>query len=931
MRGRVLATALLLTVAALAEGATLPTGFTETFTSGLASPTAMALTPDGRVFVCQQGGQLRVIKNGVLLPTPFLTVTVDPDGERGLLGVALDPDFPQNQYVYVYYTTPSPAVHNRLSRFTANGDVAVPGSEMILLNLNNLSFATNHNGGALHFGLDGKLYVAVGDNANSGNAQVLTNLLGKLLRVGVPPDPLIPSDNPFPAASGNNRAIWALGLRNPFTFSVQPGSGRIFINDVGQVSWEEINDGAAGANYGWSICEGPCDPPNPAYADPVSFYANGGTTCAITGGTFYNPVLPQFPADYTGDYFFADYCADWIRRLDTTSGAVTGFATGAPSPVDLQVDHEGSLYYLARGNGRVYKVTYTGGNNPVITEDPESQLISFGSPVTFSVSASGAAPLSYQWQRNSVDIGGATLPSFTIPSVGAGDDGDQFRCRVSNSFGNATSAQALLTATNDDPPTASILTPAAGSTYTAGATIAYTGAGNDPEDGALPASAFTWRVDFHHDTHFHPFVAPVSGATGGSFVIPTLGETSPDVWYRIHLSVVDSAGLTNETFRDVIPQTSTMTLATNPAGLQLTIDGQSFTAPQDIVGVVNFTRTISAPSPQSSGGNTYTFVSWSDGGARTHTISTPATDTTFTAVFSTGATPTPTRTPTSTRTPTRTPTPTTTPGPGPSVSEIDPSSGPAAGGAAVTVTGAGFLAGATVTVGGIAATGVAFVDGAHLTAFTPPLAPATLNDVAVTNPGNATATLAAGWFVDFLDVSQSNGFHADIETLFRNGVSAGCGAGSYCPKSLVTRQQMAAFVLKGEHGGGYQPPPCSATVFDDVPCPGSPFVDWINQISAEGITGGCGNGNYCPSSPLTRAQMAVFLLKAKHGAGYQPPACSDTVFDDVPCPGSPFVDWINQLFAEGISVGCGGGNYCPTAATPRQQMATFLVRTFALP
>ncbi len=934
MRRRSLAAALVLTVAASAAAATLPAGFTETFSSGLSSPTAFGVAPDGRIFVCEQGGKLRVIKNGALLATAFVTLTVDSLGERGLLGVAFDPAFLSNQHIYLYYTVPGSPAHNRLSRFTANGDVAVAGSELPLLELNNLSSATNHNGGALHFGADGKLYVAVGENANPGNAQVLTNLLGKLLRVGVPPAALIPTDNPFYGeASGNNRAIWALGLRNPFTFSVQPGSGRIFINDVGQSDWEEINDGAAGANYGWSLCEGPCDPPDPDYVDPFYYYANDGIACAITGGAFYNPLLPQFPADYTGDYFFAEYCADWIKRIDTVSGTVTGFATGASSPVDLQVDHEGNLYYLARGNGRVYKVTYTGSSSPVITEDPESQLISFGSPVTFSVSASGAAPLSYQWQRNSVDIGGATSSFFTIASVAAADDGDQFRCRVSNSFGNATSAQALLTATSDDPPTASILTPPAGTTYAAGATIAYTGAGTDPEDGALPSSALTWRVDFHHDTHFHPFVAPFSGATGGSFVIPTLGETSPNVWYRIHLSVADSAGLTNETFRDVIPQTSTMTLATNPTGLQLTLDGQPFTAPQDIVGVVNVTRSISAPSPQSSGANTYTFVSWSDGGARTHNISTPATDTTFTAVFSSGSTPTPTQTPTrtSTPTPTRTPTRTPTPGPGPSVSGISPRSGPAAGGTGVTITGASFLAGATAKVGGIAATGVSFVDGSHLTASTPPLTPATLNDVTVTNPGNATGTLVEGWFADFLDVPQSNGFHADIEKVFRNGVSAGCGAGNYCPTSLVTRAQMAVFLLKGEHGGSYQPPACSGTIFADVPCPGGPNVNWINQLSAEGITGGCGGGNYCPASLLTRAQMAVFLLKGKHGGSYQPPACSGTVFEDVPCPGAPFVDWINQLSAEGITVGCGGGNYCPTAATPRQQMATFLVRTFDLP
>ena len=146
---------------------------------GLTNPTAMALAPDGRIFVCEQGGALRVIKNGALLPTPFLTVTVDSSGERGLLGIAFDPNFVSNQLVYVYYTATTPAIHNRISRFTASGDVALAGSETILMDLPNLSTATNHNGGALHFGPDGNLFVAVGDNANSANSQRYRRVLAR--------------------------------------------------------------------------------------------------------------------------------------------------------------------------------------------------------------------------------------------------------------------------------------------------------------------------------------------------------------------------------------------------------------------------------------------------------------------------------------------------------------------------------------------------------------------------------------------------------------------------------------------------------------------------------------------------------------------------------------------------------------------------------
>src|ERR1041384_6791263 len=167
---------LVLTGASIVKGASVPTGSMDTLVAnGLPNPTAMAFAPDGRLFVCEQGGRLRVIKDGALLPTPFLTVTVSSSGERGLLGVAFDPEFATNQYVYVYYTATVPAVHNRISRFTANGDVAVAGSETVIFDLDNLSAATNNNGGALAFGADGKLYAAVGENANGANAQSMAN------------------------------------------------------------------------------------------------------------------------------------------------------------------------------------------------------------------------------------------------------------------------------------------------------------------------------------------------------------------------------------------------------------------------------------------------------------------------------------------------------------------------------------------------------------------------------------------------------------------------------------------------------------------------------------------------------------------------------------------------------------------------------------
>jgi uncharacterized repeat protein (TIGR03803 family) len=265
------------------------------------------------------------------------------------------------------------------------------------------------------------------------------------------------------------------------------------------------------------------------------------------------------------------------------------------------------------------------------------------------------------------------------------------------------------------------------------------------------------------------------------------------------------------------------------------------------------------------------------------------------------------------------------------VNEIAPNSGSATGGTAIDVVGGGFVTGATVMIGGVSATDVAILDPTFLYLFTPALLPGTLNDVMVTNQASSStptsATHPKAFFADFLDVPQTYLFHEYVEKIFRAGVTAGCGVGNYCPDDAVTRAQMAVFLLKAEHGSGYVPPQCQGH-FADVTCP-SQFADWIEQLAAEGITAGCGGGDYCPNDAVTRAQMAVFLLKVEHGSGYAPPPCTG-VFGDVECP-SLFGDFIEQLAGEGITGGCGGGNYCPGDPNTRGQMAVFLTKTFHLP
>jgi hypothetical protein len=289
--------------------------------------------------------------------------------------------------------------------------------------------------------------------------------------------------------------------------------------------------------------------------------------------------------------------------------------------------------------GFVHKVSFSG--KPAIASQPVSTTVAPGQPATFKVVATGTQPLSYQWQRGGVNIVGATSATYTLAAAQATDNGAQFRVVVRNSVGSTTSATATLTVTTNKPPVGTILTPVAGTHYSAGQTITFTGSAVDPEDGALPASAFSWQVVFHHNTHTHvgPSVGPgpTGDAKSGTFVIPNTGETSTDVWYRLHLTVTDSQGQSSESFVDVLPRTTTLTFGATPTsandGLQILLDGQPHVTPYAEGSVVGMKRTLGVVSPQVLGTTTFVFSSWSDGGAAQHTITTPSTATTYTAAY----------------------------------------------------------------------------------------------------------------------------------------------------------------------------------------------------------------------------------------------------------------------------------------------------------
>lgn len=632
----ILICSMLLAIAGSAQN--YPSGFSQILVANnIELPTAMAFAPDSRIFVTQQGGALLLIKPGILKPDTILQLTVSALGERGLVGVIVDPDFSSNNYIYLYYTATTPLIHNRISRFTLDGDSVVPGSEHIVLDLDKSTVAYNHNGGGMAFGADGKLYVAVGDGGEKDFTQNLNLYHGKVLRINK--DGSVPPDNPFASSTREQtKRIWAYGVRNPFTIAIQPGTGRLFVNDVGYNSWEEINDATVGGkNFGWPTTEGATT--NPAFTSPIFAYQQGSTAgrgCAITGGTFYNPPSTNYPSKYYGVYFFIDLCSQWISAIDlsVTPPARMDFATGTPkNAVYIKTGPDNNLYFLSRTNKALYKIVYNNLSPPFIIDHPDTVSILQRENASFSVNAVGSVPFTYQWQKDDVDIEGATTSSLLITNARPSDAGS-YRVIVANAVGKDTSDIAALDVTHINiKPEGKILQPSVASTYVAGTPLTFSGTAFDDDDGELAAQAFKWKINFHH-TNGVTNVLNTEGSREGTFAIPNEGEKSANVFYRVILTVTDSEGLYDKDSIDVLPRTSTITFETDPPGFEIIFDGDPLTPPFEIERVEGMLTAIDVQSPQVMNDIPYEFSSWSNAGATQQTIAVPTDNLTLTAHFS---------------------------------------------------------------------------------------------------------------------------------------------------------------------------------------------------------------------------------------------------------------------------------------------------------
>jgi glucose/arabinose dehydrogenase len=595
---------------------------------GLNGPSGFEIAPDGRIFILERAGKIKIVKDGQLLPTPFADLPSEDTGDRGLIGIAFDPDFGVlNHYVYFYYTGHD--LLNHLVRFSADQDVGTDGPFELFHTTSPSQLL--HVGGSIRFGPDGKLYFAVGDNGYGPHAQDLNSPHGKILRINK--DGSIPTDNPFAGQPGKLGAIWAYGFRNPWRFQFDSVTGQLYGGDVGDFTWEEVNRIVKGGNYGWPLHEGMCTSNCAGFINPIYTYPHDGFSAAVTGGPVYRATA--FPPEYEGDLFFGDYAKGFIRHADLDANgditAVHDFDPVAGTVVDLKIAPDGSLYYLTYYPGGLYRISHEGPSSAPVARASVDGAKGL-EPLTVHFSSEGSSdpdgdPLSYQWTFGDGTTSAEANPTKTYDDVGV------YTARLTVSAGGEQRTTQPIVIQVGGPPQLTVSAPTEGQLYRAGDTITYNAFATDAAGFDLNDGAIKTEIRLHHGSHFHPFVGPLTGRAG-SFTIPTTGEASGDTSYELKVTATDSNGLSTTKIVNVFPRKSELVLATSPAGLGLRLDGVPISTPRTLDAVEGFQRELSASSSAvAPDGTPLQFAGWSDGKIIRHFITTPPEDTTYTAMY----------------------------------------------------------------------------------------------------------------------------------------------------------------------------------------------------------------------------------------------------------------------------------------------------------
>ncbi len=658
----------------------LPAGFEDRSVTNVTSPIAMDFTPDGRMLVATKPGVLRVYKSGGSGTTAALDISarVCANSERGMLGVTLDPNFSVNQYVYIFYTKKVGATCdgsrdevNRVSRFTMNGDSVAPSSEKVLID-NMPSPAGNHNGGDIHFGKDGFLYASVGEGGVADASRSTHILTGKILRVTR--DGGIPSTNPY---RGSNSArcnvagrttvgkacqeTYAQGLRNPFRMAFDPdAAGTSFrINDVGAGSWEEIDQGKAGADYGWNVCEGRHDNVSrpgsqncfvAPLTPPIHEYSHN-TGCSSITGAAYVPDQSPWPSGYKQDYLYGDFVCGKIFRLTPKAGGgyssttfTSGLGPGGPVAMTFGPSATGEALYYATfaGGGQIRKISYVQGNNApnavARVQGPNYGAAPFKADVNGSGSTDSDNDIdTYEWDFDysggnfTVDATGVTASNIYDKSTSK----KVIALRVTDKKGNREIATVEVFPGNTGPPAPKIQSPVAGSTFAVGQKITLQGTATDSNDGTLPNSSMTWQVLRHHNgSHAHPYLSGTGSPTLTAPPPEDMSSTrSAGNYLEVRLTVSDSQGLKRTVVRNIYPRVVPVKFRSRPGGLKLMVNGRSFRKSQTFTSWEGYLLTTSAPKKQRYDGKTWKFQRWSDGRSATHVIKTPTGYTVYTAKY----------------------------------------------------------------------------------------------------------------------------------------------------------------------------------------------------------------------------------------------------------------------------------------------------------